>query len=71
MIIIAKDGNRYLVKTNSNDDKCYLVDTNANFIFGYDIPERFLRFSYWEEFDQEQLTKDLENKLKSILKNNI
>ena len=29
MIILAKDDARYLVKTNSADDKCYLVDINA------------------------------------------
>lgn len=67
MIIIAKDGNRYLVKTNSANDKCYLVDLAANYIFDYDLPEKFMRFGYYEPFDKENLTKELEDKIKALL----
>lgn len=64
MIVIAKDGNRYLVKTNSADDKCYLVDLAANYVFDYDLPEKFLRFGYWEEFKED---KEIQNRIKQLL----
>ena len=64
MIILAKDDARYLVKTNSADDKCYLVDTNAMVTFNY------LRFGYWNDFNQKDLTKELENKIIKALKTN-
>lgn len=70
MIILAKDDARYLVKTNSADDKCYLVDTNAMVTFDYDRPYKFFRFGYWNDFNQKDLTKELENKIIKALKTN-
>ena len=67
MIIIAKDGNRYLVKTSSGDNKCYCVDLGLGYVYGYDIPEKFLRFGYYESFNMEDLDEELEDKIKALL----
>ena len=68
MIILAEDDGRYLVKTNSADDKCYLVDTRAEIVFGYDLPDKFLRFGDWEEY---KYNEKVEDKIINLLRNKI
>lgn len=67
MIILAVDGSKYLVKTKSSDDKCFLVDIDSEFIYGYDRPEKFLRFGYYRKVTKKDINKNLENRLRQIL----
>ena len=68
MIIIGQYKNCYLVKTNSNDDKCYLVDMNLNASLGYDYPEKFMRYYRFEDYKSDKYTGKLLKKLRKILK---
>ena len=68
MIIIGQYKNCYLVKTNSNDDKCYLVDRNLNASLGYDYPEKFMRYYRFEDYKSDKYTSKLLKKLRKILK---
>lgn len=68
MIIIASRGNNYLVKTNSNDINCYSVDIELGIVFGYDKPEKFLRFGYYEDYKED---KEVENKILKLLEDKI
>lgn len=71
MIIIAFYNYSYLVKVNSNDTKCYLVDTKLKAVLGYDDPMKFMRFGNYIEFDPKKLNKQLEKRIISLLKKNI
>ena len=68
MIIIGQYKNCYLVKTNSNDDKCYLVDMNLNASLGYDYPEKFMRYYRFGDYKSDKYTSKLLKKLRKILK---
>ena len=57
MIIIGQYKNCYLVKTNSNDDKCYLVDMNLNASLGYDYPEKFMRYYRFEDYKRRKTNR--------------
>ena len=68
MIIISQYKNCYLVKTNSNDNKCYLVDMNLNTSLGYDYPEKFMRYYRFEDYKSDKYTsKHLNQFLKKYL----
>ena len=68
MIILAMDNYRYLVKINSYDDKCYCIDTKLKCNFGYDLPEKFMKFGNYVEYDMSKFTSSLEKRIKKILK---
>jgi hypothetical protein len=70
MIILAMDGYRYLVKLNKSDDRCYCIDTKLNFVYGYDFPEKFMRFGNYIEYDMDKLSDTLRKRIEKTLKNN-
>lgn len=68
MIVLAFDGYNYLVKTYSYDDRCYLVNTKLGVVLGYDLPEKFMRFGNYIEFDMNRMSKKLSKLITKILK---
>ena len=68
MIILAKCGSNYLVKTINNDINCYSVDIELGVVFGYDKPEKFMRFGYYEKYEED---KEVENKIRKLLEDKI
>lgn len=68
MIVLAFDGYNYLIKTNSYDDRCYLVNTKLGVILGYDLPEKFMRYGNYREFDMNRLSKKLNKLIMKLLK---
>ena len=70
MMVLAFDGYNYLVKTNSYDDRCYLVNTKLEVILGYDIPEKFMRYGNYVEFDMDRMSNKLRKLITKLLKKN-
>lgn len=67
MIVVAVDNNRYLVKFSVNDENCYCVDIKLNYVYGYDLVEKFMKCGCYEHYDMNNFNKELENKILYLL----
>lgn len=61
MYVVAVDNNRYLVKMNKDDEKCYCIDIGLRYVYGYDIAEKFMRFGVYEYYDMNSFNEELKN----------
>ena len=70
MNVLAYDNNVYLVNLDKSSEYIYIVNIKYKIVQGYDNVHKIMKFGHYIAFDNDRLTKKLEDKIVEILREN-